>query len=333
MRQIMQFSILLIMIFSVSVIWAQPPGGDGGRIPNVEVEVPNVEVPDIDEIELDVQADIDIDVQSQALLATVSAVDVEAVQDREFDQDTFRAMMDDYDVPDDWSQIDLTGQMPSLDDIQAMSDELPIDIDNLDIGLESSATATSAIVGYASSMLNLNVTPLYAGEYGDSEIDSSEAAQTTISAIYDELDEDMQALLTQADDLSGVAYWALLEDGVALVYTGDCELDECTIEQQAVQVEITNGSAGVYALYSDTIPSSTNEAKALVQSTYPYLATIELSETESDYGTAFFAFDINMDSQQVTAYYAGVYDTGAGKSVVYALSGIGDAYINVLLGG
>jgi hypothetical protein len=323
MTQKLRLLTVVLMMLITSVIWAQPPigGGDGGGIPSIE------------DIDLDVKPDIDIDVASEQIREAVSSLDVEALENMDFDSDTFSEMMDNFEVPEDWSDIELGDEMPSKEDIEAMADELPVDIDSLDIGLESSAEATSAIIGYASSMLSLIVTPLYAGEYGDSDIDSSEVAQETINQVYSQLDGDMQSLLSQADSLSGVTYWALLEDGLALIYTGDCDFDECTIDQEMVQIEITSGSAGAYAIYSDTVASSTDEAKALVQSTYPYLATIELSETESSYGTAFFAFDIDMDSQEVTAYYAGVYGADTGQSIVYAVSGIGDAYINMLLGG
>ena len=253
-----------------------------------------------------------------------------------FDANTFSDMMDNFEVPDDWSQMAaLINEMPSKDEILAMANDLSLDnldLESLDIQLESSPEATSAIVGYASSMLGLRVTPLYAGAYNDGEIAGSEAAQTTLSIIYSQISPDMLSLLTQADSLSGLAYWALLDNGVALLYTGNCESDQCSIQQDMVQVEITGGSAGVYALYSTTSVSSSAEAKALVQSTFPYLATLDLSETETSTGTAFFAYDVNMQTSQITAYYAGVYES-SGLSVVYAVSGIGDAYINVLLGG
>ena len=328
-------AVWMLLISSVSGVLAQPggrTGGSGGGIP--QVEIPNVEVPDIDEIDLDIKGDIDIDVASQQLLATVTARQGVTPDNLTFDRDTFSSIMQNYDVPDNWSEIDLTGAMPtSKEDIMAMIDDLPIDLDSLDIGLESSPQATSAIIGFASSMLGLNVTPLYAGQYGDSDLDSSEIAQETIDQVYSQLDGDMQALMSQADALSGITYWALLDNGMALLYTGDCELDQCSISQDRVQVEVTQGSAGAYAIYSDTVPASTADAKALVQQTYPYLAGIDLSETESSYGTAFFAFDIDMDTQQVTAYYAGVYATETGQSIVYAVAGVGDAYINMMLGG
>jgi len=324
----------ILLITSVSGVLAQPggrTGGSGGGVPNVEI--PNVEVPDIDEIDLDIQSDIDIDVASQQLLATVTARDSVNPDSLTFDADTFSNIMQNYEVPDNWSEIDFTGEMPSKDDIIAMVGDLPIDLDSLDIGLESSPQATSAIIGFASSMLGLNVTPLYAGQYGDSDLDSSDIAQETIDQVYSQLDGDMQALMSQADSLSGLTYWALLDNGMALLYTGDCDLDQCSISQDMVQVEVTQGSVGAYAIYSDTVPSSTDDAKALVQRTYPYLATIDLSETESSYETAFFAFDIDMDTQQVTAYYAGVYGAETGQSIVYAVAGLGDAYINMMLGG
>lgn len=323
------------MTLSATIIWAQPPGGGdrpGGGLPLGD-GTPNVEIPDIEDIELDSQSGIDVDVQSASIMATAQAR--QNAIDMPFDADTFRNKMDTFEVPEDWSQIaTLTDEMPSVEEIQALKDQLPhdINIDELDIQPQSSATATSAIVGYTRSMLGLTVTPLYAGEYGDSDVSDNEAAQQTLDLIYSQLGADMQSLLTQADSLSGVAYWALLDDGVALLYTGDCEFDECTIDQQSVQVEITGGSAGVVAIYKDTTVTSPAEAQALVQSTFPYLATIELSETESSAGTAFFAFDVNLETSQVTAYYAGVYESN-GKSLVYAVSGIGDAYINVLLGG
>jgi hypothetical protein len=319
--------VMMIMLVTIGV-WAQPPGGGRGGD-----SVPNVEVPKIDEIILEVKDGIDIDTASQELLDTVSDMDIEALENMDFDADMFSEMMENFEVPENWADMDFTGEMPSKDELMEMADELPIDIDSLDIQLESSPQATNAIIGFASSMLSLNVTPLYAGEYSNGDLDGNAAAQETMSQVYSQLDGDMQALLTQASELSGVAYWALLEDGVALLYTGDCDLDQCTIEQEMVQVEITNGSAGAYAILSDAVTSSTAEAKSLVQSTFPYLATIELSETESSAGTGFFAFDIDMDSQEVVAYYAGVYDAGTGQSVVYAVSGIGDAYINMLLGG
>ena len=329
MTQKLRLIAIILMMVSTHVIWAQPGGGGGPAGGGI----PNVEVPSIEDIDFDIKPDIDIDAASEQVREAVSSVDVEALENMDFDADTFSEMMDNFEVPQDWSQIKLTDEMPSKEDIEAMADKLPFDIENLDIGLESSAEATSAIVGYANSMLGLTVTPLYAGEYGNGEVDNNEAAQETINQVYSQLDGDMQSILSQADSLSGVTYWALLEDGLALIYTGDCDFEQCTIDQQMVQVEITNGSAGAYALYSDTVPSSTAESKSLVQSTYPYLATIELSETESEYGTAFFAFDIDMDSQEVVAYYAGVYGADSGQSIVYAVSGIGDAYINMLLGG
>lgn len=328
-------AVWILVISSMNVVLAQPggrTGGGGGGVP--QVEIPNVEVPDIDEIDLDIQSDIDIDVASQQLIATVTAREGVTPSNLTFDPDTFSTIMQNYDVPENWSEINLTGAMPtSKDDIMAMLDDLPIDLDSLDIGLESSPAATSAIIGFASSMLGLNVTPLYAGQYGDSDLDSSEIAQETINQVYSQLDGDMQALMSQADSLSGMTYWALLDNGMALLYTGTCDLDQCSISQDMVQVEVTQGSAGAYAIYSDTVPASTADAKALVERTYPYLAGIELSETESSYGTAFFAFDIDMDTQQVTAYYAGVYGAETGQSIVYAVAGIGDAYINMMLGG
>jgi len=343
-----QLFTIIICLLSASLVMAQPPGGGpagGGDPPNVDRV--NPDVPDIEDIELQSQGDIDVDVNSEALRGSANIPTVEPNQTSgvtiigevnrnvEFDAESFISRMEAYEVPDNWADIDLSDQMPSVEDIQAMRDDIPadIDIDSLDIQAESDPEATSAILGYASSMLGTSVSILYAGEYGDSDLSSNPSAQETINQIYGELNADMQALLTQADSLSGITYWALLQDGLALLYTGDCDLDECTITQDAVQIEITSGSIGAYAIYSDTIPSTTDEAKALVQSTYPYLASIELSETESDYGTAFFAFDVDMDSGAVTAYYAGVYQSDAGQSIVYAVSGIGDAYINLLLGG
>ncbi len=336
MKRGLQILMSLAIVFSASSIMAQPPGGGGGVTTGGGLRGGDgVEVPSIDEIDLESKVDIDIDAQTQAIMATASAVDIESLVGGEFSPEMFSDMMDNFEVPEDWSQIAISDQMPSKDEILAMQDQIPtdIDIENLDIQAESSPEATSAIIGYASSMLGLNVTTLYAGEYGNNTVASNEIAQKTINEIYDELDADMQSLMSQADSLSGVTYWALLDDGLALIYTGDCDLDQCTIEQEMVQVEITSGSAGAYALYSDTIPSSTAEAKSLVQSTYPYLASLDLSETESDYGTAFFAFDIDMDNGEVIAYYAGVYGADSGQSIVYAVSGIGDAYINMLLGG
>lgn len=332
--------IIVILVWSVGVGLAQPPGGGdrpgGGRADDVNV---NPDVPDIDDLDLQSEGGIDIDVENAGLFDNTSSENpMSEIIDSErlpFNSDAFSEMMDNYEIPDNWSDMQLTDEMPTKDEILAMKDDLPkdIDLDSLDILPESDPEATNAIVGYASSMLGLNVTPLYAGEYGDSEVADSEVAQTTINEVYSQLDGDMQALLTQADSLSGVTYWAMLEDGLALIYTGDCDLDQCTIEQNMVQVEITSGSAGAYALYSDTVPSSSADALALVQRTYPYLATIELSETESSAGTAFFAFDIDMDSGDVVAYYAGVYGADSGQSIVYAVSGIGDAYINMMLGG
>ena len=333
MTQKLRLMMLALLMFVTSAVFAQPPiggNGGGGGLGNL---IPNVEVPDIEELELKTEGGIDIDVASQQLLATVTARDGQALQNRDFDANTFKEMMDNYEVPENWSEINFSGEMPSKDEILAMANELPIDINNLDIGLSSSPEATSAIVGYASTMLGLGVTPLYAGVYGDSDLDSSQAAQDTMAQVYSQLDGDMQSFLSQAENLSGVTYWALLENGMALVYTGDCDFDQCTIDQNMVQVEITKGSLGAYAIYSDTLTSSSDQAKALVQSTFPYLASIELSETESSIGTAFFAFDIDIDTQEVTIYYAGVYGAETGQSIVYAVSGIGDAYINVLLGG
>ena len=324
----------MVLALSNQLILAQPPGGGDGP-PTGGLRGDGVEVPSIEEIDLENRSDIDIDTQTQSIIATASAVDINALTDTEFSPEGFSEMMENFVVPEDWSQIAVSDQMPSRDDILAIQDQLPVDIDldNLDIQAQSSTNATNAIIGYASTMLGLQVTPLYAGEYGSGELDSSAIEQETISEIYAQLGADMQVILSQADSLSGVTYWALLDDGLALIYTGDCDLDQCTIQQDMVQVEITNGSAGAYALYSQTVPTTTDAAKSLVQSTYPYLATLDLSETESDYGTAFFAFDIDMDNGNVTAYYAGVYGADSGQSIVYAVSGIGDAYINVLLGG
>lgn len=345
-----KFFVVFLCLFSATMVMAQPPGGGGGitggRTGGGGGDVTiNPDVPDIEDVDLQSRGDIDVDINSEALRGSANFPTVQPGEnagatiiselDIEFDSDTFTSMMDEFEIPENWADIDLSAQMPNFEDIQALRDELPedIDLDNLDIRAESDPEATSAILGYASSMLGANVTVLYAGEYGDSDLTSNPAAQETIGQIYGELPADMQSLLTQADSLSGVTYWALLQDGLALLYTGDCDLEQCTISKDALQVEITGGSAGGYAIYSDTIPSTADEAKALIQSIYPRLANINLAETESDYGTAFFAFDIDAQSGSVTAYYAGVYGSDAGKSIVYVVSGVGDAYINVLLGG
>ena len=333
MTQIMRLLMIVLMMFASSVVLAQPPLGGSGNGGGGGIVIPNVEVPDLEDLDLKAEVGIDIDVASQQLLATVTARDNQVPQTMDFDASTFSEKMQNFEVPENWSEINLTGEMPTQADIMAMIDELPVDINNLDIGLQSSPQATSAIIGYASSMLGLQVTPLYAGVYGDSELDTNEAAQQTMSQVYSQLDGDMQALLSQAENLSGITYWALLDDGLAVVYTGDCDFDQCSIDQDMVQVEVINGSAGAYAIYSDTVVSSADQAKALVQNTFPYLATIDLTETESSYDTAFFAFDIDLDTQKVTVYYAGVYGAETGQSIVYSVSGIGDAYINLLLGG
>ncbi|GEM_PF-2078078 len=340
--------IILTLFLSTSIIFAQPPGGGpagGGDPPNLDRV--NPDVPDVEDVELESQGDIDVDIQSEALRGSANFPTVEPSENEGvniigeveigFNREAFSANMETYEVPDDWSLIDVSDGQPDIEDILAMRDnnEIPddIDIDALDIQAESDPEATSAIFGYASSMLGRNVTILYAGEYGDSEVLDNPAAQETINQIYGELDADMQSLLLEADSLSGVTYWALLEYGLALLYTGDCDVPNCTFSQEMVQVEVTSGSMGAYGIYSESVPTSTDQAKALIESIYPNLRNVALEPTESDYGMAFFAFDIDMNNGDVTAYYAGVYPTDSGQSLVYALSGVGDAYINVLLGG
>lgn len=313
MRQLL--IVVMILTFSLPVLAQGPRGGNGGggrggagggNLPSnsdIQVNIPSAE---------DIQA-------------TASAV----VNELKADASTLNEMWENLEIPDDWSQLTIPSDLPTSDDLQAMWDDLPYDFefDALDFNFASSAEASTAIVGFAATYLGANVSPLYASVVDGSQ---STTSQASIDTIMRQFPAELQAMLASVDDLSGVTYWGLLPDGVASVYTGECNAEQCDISQDNIQLQVTSGSVGAYAVYRDGNPPTVEDITYLLYATYPALYGVGLSPVESDTGTAFVSVAMNPDTAKLSVYYAGVIPAGD-QAIVYAVVGVGDVFVQLML--
>ncbi|MDQ7027997.1 MAG: hypothetical protein Q9P44_20845 [Anaerolineae bacterium] len=236
-----------------------------------------------------------------------------------------------FELPEDWQNITIPDNLPtSPDDIEAMLADmaLPVDLDLESLALGgSSDTAYAGIVGFAQLYLGRSVEPLYADEITTTGSDDLAAALTQVLA---DLPAELQQIVTSAD---GIVYWAVLSNGAASVYTGDdCSEPTCTVSIDNLQVNITSASMGVYLLYVDGSVGNSSAAYNLIVQTYPALATYGLTPAESDSGFMFTAYDYALSGSDVSATgaMAGVLPMENGKSLVYALVGVGEGYVALM---
>lgn len=235
-------------------------------------------------------------------------------------------------MPTNWQDFVMpTGIPTSAADLQAALQALDVPYDvTLEAPIfENSQVAYTAVVGFGQTYLSTNVAPLYAAEFSTAEL----AQLTTLSAEAQQLTQitsqfpaEVQAILAQA---TGVAYGALLSDGVAVVYTGDCTGEQCSIAMDNLQFTITEGSLGGYGLYRSTNVTSADQALGLIRTTYPALAAVNLAPTTTTSGYAFSAVSGEAANATLQAYYAGTM-TVNNQTLVYALVGIGTGYVDIV---
>lgn len=316
MRRIKISSLFIIFTLLTTLLMAQGPRGGGGNLPSEgnrptggEVTLPTFTVPEIQ--------------------VTVPAINTDNLN---LESLNLSQSLEDFTMPEDWSDFQLPQDIPTSEDLQAMWDSLPYDFDfeDIDFSMESSETASAAIVGFASTYLGAGVSPLYAGVVDSSQSVENPEVQQTMNTIISQFPSDIQAMLASAENLSGISYWAVLSDGVGVVYTGDCNSANCSSSMDSVQLQVTSGSLGAYALYRSTNATTQQDALNLLYASYPHLAQMTLEATSSDYGFAFIGTEVNMSAGQLTVYYAGVMPTGD-QSIVYAAAGIGDVYVQLML--
>jgi hypothetical protein len=242
-----------------------------------------------------------------------------------------------FQLPETWSNFTLPENLPtSRADIEAMlaDMELPITWDLESLALEGgSDEAYAAIVGFAQLYLGTAISPIYADEItttalrervGQAELPDE------VTQIVADLPAELQQILAVAN---GVIYWSILPDGAATVYTGnECNPPTCTVTIENLQVNISSASFGTYLLYRNATVTNSNEAYSLIINTYPTLATYGLTPSESESGYLFAAYDYATSGTTVsgTGAIAGVIPLNTEKSLVFALVGIGDGYVELM---
>lgn len=231
-------------------------------------------------------------------------------------------------IPEDWSNFTIPEDLPAtLDDIVAeletleLPDEFDIAalLDGLDLSQFNSQAAIASIIGFAETHLGTTVSPIIAGD--TQQLEATELYQQVIT----QLPVDAQQILMNA---SGIGYYAILEDGVGVVYTVEsCNSPNCAVDLGQLQFNITTASLGTYARYRTATVPDANAAYSLLISTYPQLAYYTLTPIQAEAGFAFSAVDYGQSN--AIAYFAGVIEEG-GNAVVYVVAGIGDGYINLI---
>ncbi len=235
-------------------------------------------------------------------------------------------------LPANWQDFVMpTGIPTNAADLQTALQALdvPYDVTLAAPLFENSQVAYTAIMGFGQTYLGINAAPLYATEFSTAELAqlttlSPEAQQ--LAQITSQFPAEVQAILAQA---TGVAYGALLSDGVAMVYTGDCTTEQCTVTMDNLQFTITEGSLGGYGLYRSTNITSADQALNLIRTTYPALATVNLAPTTTTSGYAFSAISGEAANATLQAHYAGTM-TVNNQTLVYALVGIGTGYADIV---
>lgn len=190
-----------------------------------------------------------------------------------------------------------------------------------------SAEAYEAIVVFANDQLGAVVEPLYAGD-----------ATAEVQVLIANLPAEMQAYFLNTISISGATYWGLLNGGVAAVAVGDCTTGNCTVNADTLNVQLTSGSSGAYAIRANTAtPTTADAALALITDVYPRLEGLAFAQiTDIDAGLAFKATTASVGIDTATGQpvsvakvvYAGVIDVN-GQPLVYALVAVGEGYVAV----
>lgn len=191
-----------------------------------------------------------------------------------------------------------------------------------------SAEAYEAIVVFANDQLGAVVEPLYAG-----------AATNSMETLMMYLPAEMQAYLLQATSISGESYWGLLNGGGAMVAVGDCTSGNCTVNADALSVQLSSASAGAYGIRANAAnPTTSQEALTLITQVYPKLnglAFAEISDIEQGFAftatTASMGFDTTTRQSVSVAkvVYAGVVSVN-NQPYIYALVALGEGYVNAM---
>jgi len=234
-----------------------------------------------------------------------------------------------FQMPSDWATFTLPEGLPT--DSTELADflqdyELPYEFSSDTLLADSSEEASGVIVGFGSQYLGTTVMPLYAGTFPaqDSEVDAS------YTSIESTLPPEYQVMLDMAKSISGVGYWAILDSGVAVIYTGDCPPDAaCSFTLDSLQFTISDGSLGMYSAYLQGSVASQEAALQAATVAYPMLAAIQLTPVEADSGYTFTGMLSSIEAQQLIGYAVNVVNVND-QTIVTASVGIGNAYIEIM---
>ena len=233
----------------------------------------------------------------------------------------------DIEIPTDFSDIQMPDTMPATDELTTMMEEmeLPISLDDLELP-GSSAEAYTGLVGFGQTYLGTTIDPLYASSLNTAGMDMEFPAELT--SITSELPVEVVAILTTAE---GLVYWGVYQPGAAAVYILlNCN-DNCTVTMENIQATLTDGSLGVYSVYTETAVNNDADAQNLILNTYPLLGNYTFEPYAIEVGYAFTSSAVSQGSNlQATGFIAGVVDTDNGQSLVYVVYGVGEGYADLV---
>jgi hypothetical protein len=191
-----------------------------------------------------------------------------------------------------------------------------------------SEDAQAAISQFNQERLGSKIQVVYAGNLTN-----------TIQPVLQRLPPSIQAAMLDGINISSVSYWGLLSGGVAMVTVGDCTTDIafCTITSDNLSDQLSNASAGIYAVVVKENPAAAQAAATLIRATFPKLDLLLLNPIDTiESGFAFSAVTTNTGydvySKQATlvpeVIYAGTVPYGSsGRTLVYALVALGEGYV------
>lgn len=198
----------------------------------------------------------------------------------------------------------------------------------------SSAEAEAALSGFAGTYLGAGYTWLYAGD-----LDSSSASPEAIAAwntAVAQLPAEVQAYIAAFSNAATGSYWGVFQAGSGMVAVGDCTNNpNCVVTVDNLNVYLTSASGGVYAVYMAGAATSDTDALNLIHTAYPALSGVALEAVSAEQGYAFEAvtYGTSTSGQQVQAatrlYVSGTIIVG-NQSLVYAVVGVGDGYVNLM---
>ncbi|MEZ4668876.1 MAG: hypothetical protein R3E39_13290 [Anaerolineae bacterium] len=198
----------------------------------------------------------------------------------------------------------------------------------------SSGEAEAALSGFATSYLGSAYTWLYTGD-----LDSSTASPEAVAAwntLVAQLPAEVQSYIVTFSNVAGGSYWGVFQTGSGMVTVGDCANNpNCVVTVDNLDVYLNGASAGVYASYVANAANSANDALNLVHSAYPKTNSISLAAISTDQGYAFegYTYSTGAGGKQVqattTVYIVGVIPINS-QSLLYAVVGVGDGYVNLV---